>query len=79
MSNQSDLQNGIAWNPEHFRDISELERRSGFSFQSGQWLSDLGRDHLSAEEIEALRQAKLSNLEYQRLNQPDHPTQLPLI
>ena len=79
MSKQSDLQNGIAWNPEHFRDISELERRTGFSFQSGQWLSDLGRDHLSAEEIEALRQAKLSNLEYQRLNQPDHPTQLPLI
>ena len=42
MSNQSDLENGIAWNPDHFRDISELERRTGFSFQSGQWLSDLG-------------------------------------
>jgi 3'-phosphoadenosine 5'-phosphosulfate sulfotransferase (PAPS reductase)/FAD synthetase len=79
MANKSDLTNGIAWNPEHFRQISELERRTGFSFQSSGWISDLGQPYLSDEALEELRQAKLRNLELQRLNKPEHPTQLPLI
>jgi hypothetical protein len=79
MANKSDLSNGIAWNPDHFREISELERRTGFSFQSSGWISDLGQAYLSDEALEELRQAKLYNLELQRLNKPKHPTQLPLI
>jgi len=83
MANQHDLQNGIAWNPEHFRAISELERRSSFSFQPDQWLSDLGHEFLDPDELEELADAKLRNLELKRLNpgtkNPQLPTQLPLI
>lgn len=43
------------------------------------WLSDLGQAHLSDAERDELREAKQRNLEFQRLNNPDHPTQLKLI
>jgi 3'-phosphoadenosine 5'-phosphosulfate sulfotransferase (PAPS reductase)/FAD synthetase len=79
MANKTDLENGIAWNPDHFRDISELERRTGFSFKTDLWLSDLGQAHLSDAERDELRQAKQRNREFQRLNNPDNPTQLKLI
>ena len=79
MANKTDLENGIAWNPDHFRDIAELERRTGFSFKTDLWLSDLGQAHLSDAERDELREAKQRNLEFQRLNNPDHPTQLKLI
>lgn len=79
MASKSDLANGIAWNPDHFRDVSELERRTAFSFQSAQWISDLGIEHLSGDEISELQQAKLRNLELRRLNNPDDPMQMTLI
>jgi 3'-phosphoadenosine 5'-phosphosulfate sulfotransferase (PAPS reductase)/FAD synthetase len=76
LANQGDLRNGIAWNPDHFRAISELERRSGFSFQPDQWLSDLGIDYLSPSEREALDAAKTR---HHALRHPNQPKQLRLI
>ena len=80
LASKNDLINGVAWNSDHFRDISSLERRSGFSFQSSQWLSDLG--DLSPEEQEELDEAKLRNKQFrqqaQHLRQSKHPKQLTL-
>lgn len=66
LASHNDLINGIAWNPDHFRDISHLERRSGFSFQSSQWLSDLGLTHLDDREQAELDEAKHRNLGYRQ-------------
>lgn len=83
MASRHDLRNGIQWNPDHFRDIADLERRSGFSFQANQWLSDLGQDYLTDDELAALQQAKKKNLalrqENKRQKHPDAPVQLSLL
>ena len=85
LANKNDLINGIVWNPNHFRDISSLERRSGFSFQSAQWLSDLGLSHLDDQEQAELDEAKQRNLVYRQQQKqlkqrkkPKHPQQLTL-
>jgi hypothetical protein len=81
LASRNDLINGVAWNSDHFRDISSLERRSGFSFQSSQWLSDLG--DLSPEEQEELDEAKLRNKQVrqqaQHQRQSEEPKQLTLL
>jgi hypothetical protein len=41
------LLNGILWNPDHYRDLVELELTSGFSFQQGRWLAEMQPDLLS--------------------------------
>jgi 3'-phosphoadenosine 5'-phosphosulfate sulfotransferase (PAPS reductase)/FAD synthetase len=41
-----------------FHRIVELEIKSGFSFQDGQWLSDIGFDHLSDDQKRRLEKAK---------------------
>ncbi len=82
LASQHDLLNGIAWNPDHFRDISDLERRSGFSFQPKQWLSDLGLSHLDDREQAELDEAKQHNLVYRQQQKqqkkPNQPQQLTL-
>lgn len=82
LASKNDLINGVAWNPEHFRDISSLERRSGFSFQSSHWLSELGLQFLNEAERQELAEAKIRNLQYrqQHLQQkrPKKPKQLTL-
>lgn len=78
MASQSDLQNGIRWNPDHFRDISKLERRTGFSFQSNQWLSDLGRDYLTDREIAELREAKRQNISLRKQNKVQNHSNEPI-
>lgn len=85
LASKNDLINGIAWNPEHFRDISNLERRSGFSFQSSQWLSDLGLSHLDDQEQAELDEAKQRNQVYRQQQKqltqqkkPKQPQQLTL-
>lgn len=82
LANRNDLLNGIAWNPDHFRDISDLERRSGFSFQPSVWLSDLGKSHLSATERDELDKAKERNKQHrqqQQVAKPQKPQQLSLL
>jgi 3'-phosphoadenosine 5'-phosphosulfate sulfotransferase (PAPS reductase)/FAD synthetase len=82
LANKNDLLNGIAWNVGHFLDISSLERRSGFSFQANQWLSDLGQRHLTSTEIEELEDAKQRNTIFRQLQKTQKktskPEQLPL-
>lgn len=50
LANQNDLLNGILWNPDHYRDLVELELISGFSFQQGRWLAEMQPDLLSDEQ-----------------------------
>lgn len=83
LASKNDIINGIAWNPEHFRDISSLERRSGFSFQSSQWLSDLAPPgYLTSAEMEELEHAKRRNIDIRQLQKtqkkPSKPAQLAL-
>ncbi len=85
LASKHDLLNGIAWNIDHFRDISDLERRSGFSFQPKQWLSDLGLSHLNSQERQELADAKQRNLSYRQQQKqqkqqkkPKRPQQLTL-
>ena len=73
LANNNDLLNGIAWNPDHFRDISALERRSGFSFKPKQWLSDLGQSVLNLDEEQELVLAKEKNTLLRQLATPRDP------
>lgn len=50
LANKNDLLNGILWNPDHYRDLVELELTSGFSFQQGRWLAEMQPDLLSDEQ-----------------------------
>jgi len=58
LANRNDLHNGIAWQPDHFRDLVELELTSGFSFQHGQFLADLRPDLLTPNQRERLSAVK---------------------
>ncbi|MEO1666751.1 MAG: hypothetical protein AAFU54_19085 [Chloroflexota bacterium] len=83
LSSRNDLINGVHWNVQHFRDISSLERKSGFSFQPGQWLSDLGESYLTDTERDELADAKARNIELRQqqkqVSEPDIPKQLSLL
>lgn len=78
LANKNDLINGIAWNPDHFRDISNLERRSGFSFQSSQWLSDLAPpSYLTSAEMEELEHAKRRNIDIRQIQKTQKKSSKP--
>lgn len=66
LANQNDLLNGILWNPDHYRDLVELELTSGFSFQQGRWLAEIRPELLSDDQRERLAQL--------RGTVPVHPT-----
>lgn len=57
LANQNDLLNGILWNPDHYRDLVELELTSGFSFQQGRFLADIRPELLTEDQRE--RRARL--------------------
>ena len=69
MASRNDLANGVVWNPNHFRDLVDLEITSGFSFQHKRWLADFAPELLTADQRQRLAQVRA---------QKDHPHQLPL-
>jgi 3'-phosphoadenosine 5'-phosphosulfate sulfotransferase (PAPS reductase)/FAD synthetase len=63
MASRNDLANGIVWNPDHFRDLVDLEITSGFSFQHKRWLADFAPELLTANQRQRLAQTR--NTEHQ--------------
>lgn len=76
LASRGDLLNGIAWQPDHFRDLVELELTSGFSFQPGQWLADLRPDLLTPQQHQRLQAVKQKRAAA-ALAQPDTRDHLP--
>jgi len=58
LASRNDLLNGIRWNPDHFRDLVELELASGFGFQQGRWLADLCPELLTDDQRSRLVHVK---------------------
>ncbi len=67
LASRSDLLNGAEHQPDHYRDLVDLEIASGFSFRQGLWLADLRPDLLTEDQRQALRQVRTA--------QPAHPTE----
>ncbi len=55
---RSDLLNGAEHQPDHYRDLVNLEIASGFSFRQGLWLADLRPDLLTEEQCQSLRRVR---------------------
>jgi hypothetical protein len=69
MASRNDLANGVVWNPDHFRDLVDLEITSGFSFQHKRWLADFAPELLTADQRQRLAHVRNTN---------NQPQQLPL-
>ena len=54
MGSKNDLRNGAQHNPDHYREMVDLEIASGFSFQNGYWLADLRPDLLTPQQRASL-------------------------
>lgn len=76
LANQNDLLNGILWNPDHYRDLVELELTSGFSFQQGRFLADIRPELLTEDQRE--RRARLRQIPEVRPTVTAKPTTLPV-
>ncbi len=66
LASRNDLLNGAEHQPDHYRDLVDLEIASGFSFRQGLWLADLRPDLLTEEQRQALHQVRTA--------QPAQPT-----
>jgi 3'-phosphoadenosine 5'-phosphosulfate sulfotransferase (PAPS reductase)/FAD synthetase len=58
LASRSDLLNGAEHQPDHYRDLVDLEIASGFSFRQGLWLADLRPDSLTAEQRQVLHRVR---------------------
>ncbi len=58
LASRRDLLNGAEHQPNHYRDLVDLEIASGFSFRQGLWLADLRPDLLTEEQREALHRVR---------------------
>ncbi len=65
LASRSDLLNGAEHQPDHYRDLVDLEIASGFSFRQGLWLADLRPDLLTEDQRQALHRVRTA--------QPGHP------
>ncbi len=50
LASRGDLLIGAEYNPDHYRDLVDLEIASGFSFRPGLWIADLRSDLLTAQQ-----------------------------
>lgn len=73
LANQNDIVNGIIWNPEHYRDVVDLEIESGFSFQPKHFLGSLRPDLLHPDQRQSIE-----TLQEMRRSHQSQPKQLAL-